>query len=130
MATILIIEDDADTRDLLRFTLEPAGHRVLEAATADEGLALACAAGPDVILMDVSIPGAVDGIGLTRRLRADPAFDRTAIVALTAHTMRGDRERTLAAGCDEYVGKPIVDLEAFTRLVSATRRAGVARRAG
>jgi two-component system cell cycle response regulator DivK len=129
MTTVLLIEDDADTRDLLRFTLELAGHRILEASTAVEGLDLAERHRPRVILMDVSIPGGLDGIEATRRLRAHPAFEGTWIIALTAHTMRGDRERTLAAGCDEYVSKPIVDLEAFTQLVSRMETARTVRRA-
>lgn len=117
MATVLVIEDDPDTRALLRIVLELAGHRLDEAATAEDGLAQARRRVPDVIVMDVNLPGAFDGIEATRRLRADSAFDTTAVVALTAHVMRADRERALAAGCDEYVTKPILDLSAFVRTI-------------
>jgi CheY-like chemotaxis protein len=117
MANILLIEDDPDTRALLRIMLELAGHRLDDAATAEDGLAQAQRRVPDVIVMDVNLPGAFDGIEATRRLRADAAFDTTAVVALTAHVMRADRERALAAGCDEYVTKPILDLAAFVRTI-------------
>ncbi len=103
MAKILLVEDDPDTRELVRLTLELYGHEVVEARTAD----------PDLILMDLSLGGQFDGLEATKRLRADPAFDATPIVALTAHAMAGDRERSLAAGCDDHWTKPILDLSAF-----------------
>lgn len=123
MAKILFVEDDADIRDLVRLALED-DHNVFSAETAEEGLRQAAEHGPDVILMDVSLGGAFDGLEATRRLRADPRFDRTPIIALTAHAMPGDRERVLAAGCDEHWTKPIIDLLAFKDLVTRVAEVG------
>jgi two-component system cell cycle response regulator DivK len=113
MSKILLVEDDPDTRELVRLTLELYGHDVIEAKTAEDGIAKACAAMPHLILMDLSLGGKFDGLEATKRLRADPAFDSTPIVALTAHAMAGDRERSLAAGCDAHWTKPILDLSVF-----------------
>ncbi|HEX8560428.1 MAG TPA: response regulator [Pyrinomonadaceae bacterium] len=117
MAKILFIEDEPDIRDLVLMALEDE-HDVVAAGTAEEGLRRAAEHAPDLILMDVSLGGAFDGLEATRRLRADPAFDRTPVIALTAHAMPGDRERALAAGCDEHWTKPITDLLAFRDLVA------------
>lgn len=117
MAKILFVEDEPDIRDLVLLALED-GHSVVAAETAEEGLRRASSESPDLILMDVSLGGAFDGLEATRRLRADPAFDRTPIIALTAHAMPGDRERALAAGCDEHWTKPITDLLAFCDMVA------------
>jgi|GEM_PF-1010706 len=113
MAKILLVEDDSDTRELVRLTLELYGYDVTEARAADEAIAKARATQPDLILMDLSLGGKFDGLEATKRLRADPAFESTPIVALTAHAMAGDRERSLAAGCDDHWTKPILDLCAF-----------------
>lgn len=113
MAKILIVEDESDSRDLLRVVLEMDGHEVFEAVNAEDGVAQARAHSPELILMDVSLAGAYDGLEATRRLRADTVFDNTPIIALTAHAMRGDRERVLAAGCDDHWTKPITDLIVF-----------------
>src|SRR5689334_7491747 len=113
MAKILLVEDEPDTRELVRLTLELDGHEVVEAATAEEAIVKAHAARPGLILMDLSLGGQFDGLEATKRLRADPSFDETPIVALTAHAMQGDRERSLAAGCDEHWTKPIIDLATF-----------------
>lgn len=118
MTKILLVEDEADTRDLVRAVLEMDGHGVVEAVTAEEGVAQAREQRPDIILMDVSLAGSYDGLEATRRLRADPAFDRTPIIALTAHAMRGDRERAIAAGCDDHWTKPITDLLLFKEWVA------------
>lgn len=117
MARILLVEDDPDNRDLVRLTLELDGHEVVEAVSAEESLAQLQSFAPDLILMDLSLKGSFDGLEATRRLRADSRFDRTPIVALTAHTFPGDRERALAAGCDEHWTKPIVDLAIFREMV-------------
>ena len=113
MAKILLVEDDPDTRELVRLTLELYGHDVTEATSAEDGVTKAQATEPDLVLMDLSLGGKFDGLEATKRLRADPSFDGTPIVALTAHAMPGDRERSLAAGCDEHWTKPILDLPAF-----------------
>jgi len=113
MAKILLVEDDADTRELVRLTLELDGHEVVEAASAEEGVAAAQESAPHLVLMDLSLAGEYDGLEATRRLRADPRFDDTPIIALTAHALEGDREKSLAAGCDEHWTKPIIDLRRF-----------------
>ena len=117
MAKILIDEDDQDSRDLVRIVLEREGHDVTEALTGEAGLAAATATRPDLILMDVSLPGVMDGLEATRRLRADETFARVPIIALTAHALRGDRERMMLAGCDEHLTKPLDDLAEFTSVV-------------
>ena len=113
MPKILLVEDEPDTRELVRLTLELYGYDVIEACEAEEAIAKAYASRPALILMDLSLAGKFDGLEATRRLRADPEFDSTPIVALTAHAMAGDRERSLAAGCDEHWTKPIFDLSQF-----------------
>ena len=123
MAKILFVEDDADIRDLVRFALEDE-HEMLSAETAEDGLRQAAEHAPDMILMDISLGGAYDGLEATGRLRADPRFDRTPVVALTAHAMPDDRERALAAGCDEHWTKPITDLLAFRDMVARVAEEG------
>ena len=123
MAKILFVEDEPDIRDLVRLALEDE-HGVTVVGTAEEGLRRAAEDAPDLILMDVSLGGAFDGLEATRRLRADPRFDATPIIALTAHAMPGDRERTLAAGCDEHWPKPITDLLAFRAMVTRVASEG------
>lgn len=117
MAKILLVEDDRDIRDLIRTVLEMGEHELYEAVTGEDGLAQAKLLRPDVILMDLSLAGAIDGLESTRRLRSDSTFDRTPIIALTAHAMRGDHERSLHAGCDEHWTKPIVNLDRFKEMV-------------
>jgi two-component system cell cycle response regulator DivK len=117
MAKILLVEDDRDIRDLIRMVLEMEGHELHEAANGEDGVAQARLLRPDVILMDLSLAGAIDGLESTRRLRSDSTFDQTPIIALTAHAMRGDHERSLHAGCDEHWTKPIINLELFKEMV-------------
>jgi CheY-like chemotaxis protein len=117
MAKILFIEDEPDIRDLVQLALEDE-HGVTVAETAEEGLRRAAEDAPDLILMDISLGGAFDGLEATRRLRADPRFERTPIIALTAHAMPGDRERVLSAGCDDHWPKPITDLLAFRDMIA------------
>jgi two-component system, cell cycle response regulator DivK len=124
MARILLVEDDQDNRDLVRMTLELDGHEVIEAGSAEEGMPQACAHAPDLILMDLSLQGAFDGLEATRRLRSDARFDHIPIIALTAHAFPGDRERALAAGCDDHWTKPIVDLTLFREKVSQVAAGG------
>lgn len=110
MATILLIEDERDSRDLVRMTLEMDGHVVVEAETGEQGVERAAESTPDVVLVDVCLPGEIDGVEATRRIRAIPQLERVPIVAVTAQAMRGVRERVLEAGCDAYIPKPITDL--------------------
>jgi two-component system cell cycle response regulator DivK len=108
--TILYIEDDLPSRILVRRVLEAEGYRVVEAEGGIEGLAAARTERPLLILVDINMP-AMDGLEVTARLRAMPELGSVPIIALTANVMKGDRERTLAAGCSGYIQKPIdVDL--------------------
>jgi len=108
---VLYIEDRPDNRGLVRRVLMAEGIEVLEAANADDGISLAVQYLPDLILMDINMPGK-DGLTATQELRANPALEHIPIVALTANVMKGDRERTLEAGCDGYIPKPI-DVDRF-----------------
>ncbi len=107
---ILYIEDNAGNRTLVKRVLEAEDYIVLEAPDGKTGLELAIAQTPDLILMDINLPE-VDGYTMTSRIRATPGLEDIKIVAVTANVMRGDKEKTLAAGCDGYLQKPIdVDL--------------------
>lgn len=105
-ARILVVEDNPANQTLLKFTLMAAGHNVDVAANAQEALLAIEKNRPDLILMDIQLPG-LDGLSFTRQLKADPATASLVIVAVTARAMTGDRERCLAAGCSGYVSKPI-----------------------
>lgn len=106
MARILVIEDTEASRKLAVFLLEKAGYETRQARDAEEGIRLACAWRPEVILMDVQLPG-MDGLAATSLLKGDAATRDIKIVALTAFAMSGDREKIEAAGCDAYISKPI-----------------------
>jgi two-component system, cell cycle response regulator DivK len=106
MPKILLVEDNEMNRDMLAWRLERNGFDVILALNGVEGLARAQTEHPDLILMDVSLP-LLDGWEVTRRLRADANTQGIAIIALTAHVMAGDREKSLAAGCDDYEPKPV-----------------------
>jgi two-component system cell cycle response regulator DivK len=108
---ILYIEDNQSNRILVRRVLEAEGMIVIEAETASEGIQMATLVIPDLILMDLSMP-VVDGLSATRRIREVPHLRDVPIVALTAHVMRGDRDKALAI-CDGYISKPI-DVDSFT----------------
>jgi len=103
---ILLVEDNEMNRDMLTRRLERRGYQVITALDGAEGLALAAAEAPDVILMDMSLP-VIDGWEATRRLKSDPVTSLIPVIALTAHAMAGDRERAAEAGCDAYDTKPI-----------------------
>jgi CheY-like chemotaxis protein len=104
--TILVVEDNAANQMLIQYTLAAAGHRVNVAGSADEALASIQRDRPDLILMDIQLPG-VDGLSLTRQLKADEALRSIPVVALSARAMTGDRELSLAAGCAGHIAKPI-----------------------
>jgi two-component system cell cycle response regulator DivK len=106
MAAILVVEDNAANMKLAKFLLESAGHTVLGATDAEAGLRLARDAQPDLILMDIQLPG-VDGLEATVLLKGDEATRAIPVVALTALAMKGDEERIRAAGCDGYIAKPL-----------------------
>jgi two-component system cell cycle response regulator DivK len=105
-ATILCIEDSPDNRMLARRVLEAEGYRFIEARDAGTALELIAVQTPDLILMDINMPD-MDGYTLTARLRSMPQTRYVPILAMTANVMKGDRERSLAAGCDAYIQKPI-----------------------
>lgn len=107
---ILYIEDNFENRILVKRVLEVEGYVVLEADDGPSGMRIAEQEVPDLILMDINLPE-IDGYEVTARLRQIPTLAHVPIVALTAYVLKGDRERSLAAGCDGYIQKPIdVDL--------------------
>jgi CheY-like chemotaxis protein len=114
---ILLVEDNEMNRDMLSRRLARRGFEVLIAEDGERGLALAGSERPDLILMDMSLP-VVDGWEATRRLKADAATAAIPVIALTAHAMTSDRERALAAGCDDYDTKP-VDLARLADKIAA-----------
>jgi two-component system cell cycle response regulator DivK len=103
---ILIVDDNQDSRELVVKVLKTRGYETIEAVDGGEALEKAAAERPDLILMDRSIPK-IDGYEVTRRLKGQQEFKHIPIVALTAHAMRGDREKALEAGCEGYISKPI-----------------------
>ena len=105
-ALILIIDDNAVNLKLASLVLEFAGYHILAAVNAGEALEVIRRTPPDLILMDIALPG-MDGLALTRQLKADPATRQIGIVALTASAMKGDDLKAKAAGCDGYITKPI-----------------------
>ena len=100
--TILYVEDNFDNRSLVRRVLEAEGYQLMEAPNAEAALSLLEKGNPDLILMDINMPD-MDGYTLTAKIRAMPAHTRVPIVAVTANVMRGDREKSLEAGCDGYI---------------------------
>lgn len=106
MAKVLVVEDNAANMTLATFLLESKGYAVLKARDAEAGLGLARAEQPDLILMDIQLPG-MDGLKATAVLKADPATRDIPVIALTALAMKGDEERIRAAGCDGYIAKPL-----------------------
>ena len=106
MAKILIIEDTENNRVLLTRRLRPRGYDIITADDAEKGLPLVEGERPDLVLMDVGLPG-MNGWDATRQLKSNPATKHVPVIALTAHAMDGDREKAMAAGCDEYEIKPI-----------------------
>ena len=106
MAKVLIIEDNPTNMTLAVFLLQSVGHTVLSATDAETGLVLAREEHPDLILMDIQLPG-MDGLRATGLLKGDETTRHIPVIALTALAMKGDEERILAAGCDGYVVKPL-----------------------
>ena len=109
--TILYVEDNQDNRTLVRRILQAEGYQVIEAEDASRAMQALNGNHPDLILMDINLPE-VDGYSLTSHLKMRPELHSVPIVALTANVMRGDRERSLEAGCDGYIQKPI-DVDTF-----------------
>jgi CheY-like chemotaxis protein len=122
--TALIVEDNPQNLELVEFLLEEEGWRVMSATDGDSARAALAGDLPDVVLMDIHLPG-VDGLELVRELRAVERTRGLPIVALTAHALRGDRERFLDGGCDGYIAKPI-DVATFADQVRQFSRRGSA----
>jgi two-component system cell cycle response regulator DivK len=114
-ATILYVEDNPDNRTLVRRILLSEDYAMLEAVNAFDALNILKDNRPDLILMDINMPD-MDGYTLTAKIRALPGFERIPILALTANVMRGDKEKTLEAGCDGYIQKPL-DIDQLIREV-------------
>lgn len=106
MATVLVVEDNVANMALATFLLQSVGHTVLAATDAEAGVTLAREEQPDLILMDIQLPG-MDGLAATVLLKADDATRAIPVIALTAQAMKGDEERIRAAGCDGYIAKPL-----------------------
>lgn len=113
---ILIVDDNPQNLKLVRALLASEGYEVHTAVDAEAALELLDDLSPALILMDLQLPG-MDGLELTRRLKADPVRSAIPVIALTAYAMKGDEEKARAAGCDGYVTKPI-DIDALSRLVA------------
>ena len=111
---ILVVEDNDMNMQLVEFLLEEGGYDIVKAASGEEALAIAhdgAVGAPDLILMDIHLPG-MDGLSVVRAMKTDDRTRRIPILALTAHAMRGDKDRFLEAGCDGYISKPI-DVKTF-----------------
>jgi CheY-like chemotaxis protein len=111
MARVLIVDDQADIRRLIRMTLEEEPFELREAADGDEALAVVAVWRPDLILLDVMMPGGHDGLQVCARVRADPALADTRVVLLSARADGGDHDAGRAAGADEYLTKPFSPLQ-------------------
>ena len=111
---ILVVEDNDMNMQLVEFLLEEGGYDIVKAASGEEALAItrdSTNGQPDLILMDIHLPG-MDGLSVVRAMKGDERTSRIPILALTAHAMRGDKDRFLEAGCDGYISKPI-DVKTF-----------------
>lgn len=113
--TILYVEDNVDNRTLVRRVLLSEDYKMIEAVNAAEALKVLETTKPDLILMDINMPD-MDGYTLTSKIKTTPGFERVPILALTANVMRGDKEKTLEAGCDGYIQKPL-DIDQLVREV-------------
>ena len=113
--TILYVEDNVDNRTLVRRVLLSEDYELIEAVNAMDALRVLENTKPDLILMDINMPD-MDGYTLTAKIKTTPGFDRVPILAITANVMRGDKEKTLEAGCDGYIQKPL-DIDQLIREV-------------
>lgn len=116
MRKILIVEDHADIRKLLRMTLEFEDYAIEEAADGDSGLCRALESAPDVVLLDVMMPGRLNGLDVCRAIKCAPGLHHTKVVMLTARGQSGDREAGLQAGADDYLIKPFSTLQVLETL--------------
>ena len=123
MARLLVVEDNAANMKLTCLLLRNAGHTVLCADDAETGLTLARAEQPDLILMDIQLPG-MDGLAATALLKQDPVTAAIPVIALTAMAMKADREKTRVAGCDGYIAKPLRYEELYAAIDSLLVKRG------
>ena len=121
MATVLVVEDNPANMTLATFLLKSAGYAVLSATDAEAGLALARGEQPDLVLMDIQLPG-MDGLQACALLKADVATRDIPVIALTALAMKGDEERIRAAGCDGYIAKPLAYREFLATIAARLAR--------
>jgi two-component system cell cycle response regulator DivK len=112
---ILVVEDHEDNRRILRILLTNAGYELVEAATGEEGVTLAETGQPDLILMDIQLPG-LDGYEATRRIRANPGLRGIPIIVVTSYALSGDDVKAFEAGCDAYVTKPFSPRELLAKV--------------
>lgn len=113
---ILVVDDNPTNLKLVRVLLVHAGYAVHTATDAEDALAQLATLRPRLILMDIQLPG-MDGLALTRRIKADPAFVHVPVIAITAYAMKGDSEKVLASGCAGYIAKPI-DTRSFVKQIA------------
>ena len=102
---ILVVDDNEDNRQILIDLLSAAGYEIVEASNGIDAVALATSERPDLVLMDIQLPG-IDGHEATRRIKAEPALARTPVIAVTSYALAGDDVKAAEAGCDDYVTKP------------------------
>ena len=119
-STILYVEDNIDNRTLVRRILMAEGYNLLEAVNAAQALETLQDNKPDLILMDINMPD-MDGYSLTAKIKSTPGLETIPIIALTANVMRGDREKSLEAGCDGYIQKPI-DIDTLAEQIESFLR--------
>jgi two-component system cell cycle response regulator DivK len=121
MATVLVVEDNPANMTLATFLLKSAGYAVLSATDAEAGLALARGEQPDLVLMDIQLPG-MDGLQACALLKEDEATRDIPVIALTALAMKGDEERIRAAGCDGYIAKPLAYREFLATIAARLQK--------
>ncbi len=119
--TILHVEDNPQNMRLVHKMLAASGYKLLEAPDGITGLEMTCQCVPDLILMDINLPD-IDGLEVTRRIKATPELRHIPVVALTANAMHGDRERFLNAGCDGYISKPVTRSELLNTIALILER--------
>ena len=121
MPKVLLVEDNEDNRDMLSRRLEMNGYDVVLAVDGEEGVQMSLSEAPDLILMDMSLP-VMDGWEATRRIKADEETRSIPVIAFTANAMSGDREKALAAGCDDYDTKPVEMLRLLGKIEALLAR--------
>ena len=112
---ILVVEDQEDNRRIMRDLLASAGYEVIEAVTGEEGVTAADAHRPDLILMDIQLPG-LDGYEATRQIKANPDLQHIPIIVVTSYALSGDDVKAFEAGCDDYVSKPFSPRELLAKI--------------